>query len=115
MKNPSIKREDITGWILALEIGGEVKGFLKEGEEVTPLDRETTKDRNEAKVFNSWGEADDFRSRIYIASPDSYPELTGWVIHPTDKKVRKPLKLSGEMVEVDLDHPAGSNPEEVSE
>ena len=27
----------------------------------------------------------------------------------------KTLKLSGEMVEVDLDHPAGSNPEEVSE
>ena len=36
---------------------------LKDGGDV--INPETTDNPAEAKVFNSWGEADDFRSRIY--------------------------------------------------
>ena len=68
------------------------------------------------------GEAAIFMERLEAGS-DPYEGMTpadaAILEAKIESKIRarnpKTLKLSGEMVEVDLDHPVGSNPEEVSE
>ena len=80
-------REKIKGWTLVLhtrrtsEIAGK-KWTLKDTEGMSPVDYQTTDSPAEIKVFNSWDEADDFRSRIYVAEPGVYPEGWGWEIKP---------------------------------
>ena len=78
--------ERINGWRLVLhtsrtnELAGK-KWFLKDGGDI--INPETTDNPGEARLFNSWGEADDFRSHIYLAAKSGvYPEGWGWEIEP---------------------------------